>query len=168
MSTPRGLRNNNPGNIRHGDTWIGLAEEQRDPEFCTFKDPKFGIRAMVKIFFRYDDLNIRTIRRIINRWAPPSENDTDSYVRDVARRCSVDPDDDIDVRSYRVVRPLVEAIIFHENGVQPYDNATLYAGIAMAGAKNMPDAPWALPEPAQPVSEKPGVWGFIKSLFGRS
>lgn len=128
----RGIRNNNPGNIRHGrDRWQGMRDEQTDPDFIQFIAPEWGIRAMARLLLNYQALHgLRTVREIINRWAPPSENDTGAYVRHVAARLGVDPDEHIAVSDY--LRPLVETIIKHENGLQPYSAATIARGLELA------------------------------------
>ena len=46
---PRGIRNNNPGNIKLGTNWDGLSDEQNDDVFCQFKEPVWGIRALMRI-----------------------------------------------------------------------------------------------------------------------
>lgn len=138
---PRGIRNHNPGNIEKGDPWQGLAEHQPDPRFCVFKAPEWGIRAIARILINYRDKHgINTISGIVNRWAPSAENDTGSYVHHVASRVGVGPDDIIDVTRYDICRPLVEAIIRHENGISPhrpdgrwYDSATINRGLELAG-----------------------------------
>jgi hypothetical protein len=167
---PRGILNCNPGNIRHGEPWYGLAPAQLDPDFCTFTHAKFGIRAMAKILMRYRAIGVRSIREIIERWAPPNENDTQAYIADVLKRCGLaDADAEIDAVDYYIARPLIEAIIWHENGIQPYDDATLRAGLELAGASHLPlwpVVPRKQPEP-EPPADEPSVWGFVKSLFRR-
>ncbi len=129
----RGLRNNNPGNIRKGADWVGLAEKQPDPEFATFTDPVYGIRAINRILRTYYKVHgLNTVRGIITRWAPPTENDTESYVQSVAGFLGVDPDEPIDVEAYAA--QLTAAIIRHENGVQPYSWALLDRGANMGWA----------------------------------
>lgn len=77
----RGIRNHNPGNIRLGDKWQGLAEEQTDPAFCVFISHEYGCRAMLKILKNYvEKYNCKTITDIVARWAPPSENNTYNYI----------------------------------------------------------------------------------------
>ena len=44
---PRGIRNKNPGNIKLGTDWDGLAAEQSDPTFCTFSEAVMGIRCLL-------------------------------------------------------------------------------------------------------------------------
>ena len=132
---PRGIRNHNPGNIRRsGDPWQGLAKDQNDDAFFQFAEAKWGIRALARVLISYQDKHgLRTVRAIISRWAPPVENKTSSYIDHVARRLGVGADDPLDVHDYRVLRGLVEAIVAHENGQQPYTDAQLDAGLVLAG-----------------------------------
>lgn len=131
---PRGIRNHNPGNIRHGEKWQGLAAQQLDESFCTFESPQYGIRAIARVLISYQDKHdIDTVRGIINRWAPPIENNTNAYVLAVARAIGVDTDQRIDVHQYDVMQPLVVAIIRHENGMQPYSADVIDEGLKRAG-----------------------------------
>lgn len=120
----RGIRNNNPGNIRWGDEWKGLVPETQrtDKSFCQFKAPEFGIRAMIIILRNYQSkYGLKTITGIIKRWAPPNENDTQAYIRSVAQATGTDADKPIDLTDSRKLFPLLQAIIKHENGTQPYE-----------------------------------------------
>ena len=85
----RGMRNNNPLNIRHSaDRWQGASAEQQDKSFVQFESMAYGYLAAWKVLDSYC-LHFRRIRKpytlsnIIRRWAPPSENDTDAYIRSV-------------------------------------------------------------------------------------
>lgn len=89
-----------------------------------------------------DKYGLRTIRGIINRWAPPVENNTEAYIQGVAKQTGCGADDLLDLHSYAELRPLVEAIIRHENGNGPldtentwYDEATIRAGLSRAGVE---------------------------------
>lgn len=130
--TTRGIRNNNPGNIRlrGGVNWEGQSAEQTDLSFVQFTTPEYGIRAMAKIFSHYEIVGINTIQSCINRWAPPSENNTDAYVTAVAAACHVAPTDTVSLKS--ILPELIPAVIFHENGENPYTPAQIAAGIALA------------------------------------
>ena len=127
----RGIRNNNPGNIRHGIDWDGLDEDQaKDEEFAQFSTPEYGIRAMFKILKTYDNkYNLNTIEGIINRWAPPIENDTESYIDFVSSKVGKDRSEVLDQEDYIL---LVEAIIHMENGEQPYPLVLITAGRDLA------------------------------------
>ena len=147
--TPRGIRNYNPGNIRHakGVRWQGQATTQGDVEFVQFNGPRWGIRAIARVLITYQDKRragdgsrIDSVREFIERWAPPFENDTDAYVRHVARALGVGPDDEaLDVYDFTVMRALVQAIIRHENGPGPlpggawYGDVVIADGLALAG-----------------------------------
>lgn len=132
--TPRGIANSNPGNIRKGDAWRGLAPIQSDPDFCVFQAPIYGIRAIVKILRTYQvrDYTL-TIREIINRWAPPSENDTGAYVNDIAAKAGVNPDFVISIGNRNITAKIVKAVIWHENGQQPYSDTLINDAMTLAG-----------------------------------
>ncbi|WP_342632489.1 structural protein [Marinobacter alkaliphilus] len=131
--TPRGIRNNNPGNLENnGIPWQGLAESQTDSRFYQFTDPVWGIRALARTLKTYrENYGLTTAKDIISRWAPAHENDTESYARAVAGALGTDPytyiSDSPDTRM-----KLVKAIIKHENGIQPYPDDLIEEGIARA------------------------------------
>ena len=116
--TVRGIRNMTPGNIRLGDSWLGLRTKQPDPDFCQFTSMIYGCRALLKLLRTYvEKRGCTTIRKVVERWAPPSENDTSSYVLSVAAACRRDPDErlpvDVDPLIYL---DLARAIARHECG----------------------------------------------------
>lgn len=83
---PRGVRNNNPLNIRIGDDWQGLDEPSSDGTFCRFQALQWGFRAAFLILNNYYNRHgLHTIHKIINRWAPASENNTDVYEATVVK-----------------------------------------------------------------------------------
>ena len=84
----RGMRNCNPLNIRRvaGTRWKGQRAEQTDREFVQFSSVEYGIRAAFCLLETYRrKYKAVCIEDIINRWAPPSENDTRKYVETVCR-----------------------------------------------------------------------------------
>ena len=129
---PRGIRNKNPGNIKLGTDWDGLAAEQTDPTFCIFDEAVMGIRALMRILLTYRFThNKKNIDSIIRRWAPPSENDTEAYIKFVAKRMEIEPMAMID-NSIESYLPLVKSIIQMENGMQPYDDELIVEGMYKA------------------------------------
>lgn len=123
MKTPRGIRNRNPGNVEYnpGTPWQGLDTPPSDGRFCVFKTPFYGLRCLCKVMLTYQRIHGRnTVRDLINRWAPPKENDTSAYVRSVAKRLGVQPDEKIDLGSAALLAKLADAIVWHENGQNPY------------------------------------------------
>ena len=136
MTNPtRGERNFNPGNIdRNATKWQGMAPDQSgDDRFVVFTAPEFGIRALAKVVLSYyRKYRLNTVKGIIDRWAPPNENDTGAYVDAVCKQCTVAPDDIINPDNEACLEMLVRGIIHHENGRVVYDDATILKGIEMA------------------------------------
>ena len=124
---PRGIRNNNPGNIRHGANWQGLNPKGRDIDsaFCVFTAPIYGIRALAKVLIH----GLNTVRTIVSRYAPPNENQTAAYIQSVAKQLGVYPDTVIDIEERGVLTVFIKAIIRMENGIQPYSDETIQQGI---------------------------------------
>lgn len=162
---PRGIKNNNPGNIRHGDPWEGRDDLQDDLDFIRFKEPKWGIRAIALLLIAYRDRHgLRTIKGIINRWAPPKgrgpggayTQDTGKYVSHVSDLTGFAPDQDLDVSDFATAKALVQAIIRHENGQQPYSDATIDAGLRLAGIE----------PPLKPLSQSKTIAGAVVTTVG--
>lgn len=129
--TPRGIRNNNPGNIRHGAKWQGLAEVQKDKDFCTFKSPEYGIRALARVLKTYKSrYGLNTVEGIINRYAPQNENDTSAYIKHIVKELDISPSDEIELTDDELL-VLIKAIIKHENGTQPYSTDVIRDGILL-------------------------------------
>ena len=122
MTRPaRGERNNNPGNIRHGSKWQGLLAQQTDRDFCQFVSPEYGIRAIYKLFQTCQNRdNLNTVEKIIDKYAPPSENNTAGYINRAAKDIGVSVNEPIDVTSKPVAIALATAIVGVELGYQPY------------------------------------------------
>lgn len=122
MTRPaRGERNNNPGNIRHGSKWQGLSAQQTDLSFCQFVSPEYGIRAIYKLLQTYQKkYELNTVESIIDRYAPPNENNTTGYINRAAKDIGVSVNEPIDVTSKPVAIALATAIVGVELGYQPY------------------------------------------------
>ena len=132
LRPPRGIRNNNPGNIRHGQNWQGLNPDGRniDPAFCVFKSPVFGIRSLAKVLMNYKKIHgLNTVRQIISRYAPPNENQTKAYIQTVAQQIGVYPDTIIDIEERGILTVFIKAVIRMENGIQPYSDELIQQGI---------------------------------------
>ncbi len=131
---PRGIRNHNPGNIRHGANWLGLNPDGRkiDSAFCVFTAPIYGIRALAKVLTNYKKIHgLNTVRTIISRYAPPNENQTMAYIQSVAKQLGVYPDTVIDIEERGVLTVFIKAVIRMENGIQPYSDEVIQQGIEL-------------------------------------
>lgn len=115
---PRGLRNNNPLNIRkNSDVFQGEVVPSKDNAFKQFKTMAYGYRAGFKILSNYyRKYRLTTIRQMITRWAPPEDNnDTASYIRDVSSYSGIGPDDLISFDREQIMR-IVAGMSRVENG----------------------------------------------------
>lgn len=131
-SAPRGIRNNNPGNIvKTTNQWTGEVQGN-DDKYKSFASPEDGIAALATNLLSYQKKGFNTVQSIINRWAPPNENDTASYVTAISKRLGVKPTDVINVSDPNVLSELTRGIIAVENGKNPYSNDQLTSGVSAA------------------------------------
>ncbi|HHT5623646.1 TPA: hypothetical protein ACTY5A_001051 [Klebsiella aerogenes] len=137
---PRGVRNNNPGNLEASSSnpWVG--QTGSDGRFAKFETPEHGIRALGRNLLSYQRQGIDTVSDIINRWAPPSDNnDTAAYIKSVCAQLGVKADQPLDTSNPDTLQALCAAIIKHENGSQPYSNEQLSTGVSAAlGLSQLP------------------------------
>lgn len=123
MATPRGIRNNNPLNIRIGNTWLGEVPNPTDSDFEQFVSVRYGLRAAFVILRRYIRRYGRnTPAKIIRAWAPAVENNTQRYIEVVCKRSLIAPDEVIDYADKKTMVRLVKAMAFVECGVQLDDD----------------------------------------------
>ena len=127
---PRGLRNNNPLNIRHGQSkWQGTHPEKTDKDFVCYMSKAYGYRAGWKILQTYHNQFAKEqkpfcVRTIIKRWAPPSDgNNTEGYIRQVVKLARIgglqrlpSPDSE---NGYYYLHKVVMAMTCVENGIKP-------------------------------------------------
>ncbi len=115
---PRGIRNNNPGNIEKTTTlWRGEMPhfQNTDGRFKQFYNYAYGLRAAILNIKAYFKKGYITPRQIINRWAPPGENNTDNYIRFVSKYTGVPENTPVPFEK-QTIQKLIEAIIIKENG----------------------------------------------------
>ncbi len=115
----RGLRNNNPGNIRLSkDKWHGLRAVQTDKEFFQFETMAHGYRALIRTLQNYRKLHkCQTIADFISRYAPKIENNTAGYIQRVCREMQVPTTYVPDVNDKATMCSFAAAISQVENGV---------------------------------------------------
>ena len=131
MKTPRGIRNNNPLNIRVGNNWKGEVSQPTDHTFEQFTEMKWGVRAAFIVLRNYIVRHKQnTVRKIISRWAPNNENDTRRYIATVCQRAALQPDDTIRYDDAALMVRLFQAMCFVENGCE-IDIADVISGWSM-------------------------------------
>lgn len=129
---PRGLRNNNPLNIRIGNTWLGEREHPTDDEFEEFVSLTYGLRAAFIILRRYiRRYHLNTVRLIVERWAPRNENETEKYIQFVCKDTGLMPNTAIQYEDKNTMCKLVEAMAFVECG-QRIEVSEIVKGYSLA------------------------------------
>ena len=144
----RGIRNNNPLNIRHSaDRWQGARKEQTDPSFVQFKTMAYGYRAAWRTLQTYYERFCMqskpfTVRNIIERWAPPSENDTEAYIRTVLRLSGIGGKENLlppaNATGYGRLSKLIGSMTVMENGIRmnQVDEEAIAEGYRLAFPEN--------------------------------
>ena len=134
---PRGIRNNNPLNIRRSkDKWQGQvnpsgngnvngngnnSSPKGDAEFVQFYSMEYGWRAAFLLLHTYmSKYKLTTVRKIIYRWAPPNENNTAAYTNHVSYLAVLDPNQEIEFGNKFTMLQIGRAMCQVENGLQ-YD-----------------------------------------------
>lgn len=147
---PRGIRNNNPGNIiKTGEAWQGEVAGD-DPKFASFATPEAGIRAMGKTLLTYQDKHgLNTVEAIVSRWAPATENDTAAYAATVSKALKVAVNAPLDLHDSDTLNRLTRAMIQVENGPggARISDQQIALGLASAGSGG------ALPPASAPASQ---------------
>lgn len=117
-TTPRGIRLNNPLNIRKSSNqWDGKVIPSSDEEFEEFATIEHGIRAAIKIIRTYVlKHGCRTMNDIIKRWAPPSENNTERYINFVEVHTGINRYKEIDITNEREIAAILQAMTMMEIG----------------------------------------------------
>jgi len=126
--TPKGLRNNNPGNLRYVASiqWNGQVGDD-GTGYAVFDSAEHGVRALGHQLNTYAGRGLNSVASIISTYAPSNENNTAAYISAVAGELGLAADQPFDVNG--LLPQLVAAIIHHENGVQPFDLSDLQAWV---------------------------------------
>ncbi|MBW7844869.1 MAG: hypothetical protein H3C45_04360 [Bacteroidia bacterium] len=118
-NVPRGIRNNNPGNLRRtGIDWQGKIPlvQSTDNAFEQFQNIHYGLRAMATDITNDIVLKkLNTIEKLVTQYAPPNENDTTAYIKYVSKNVGIKPNTIISL-SQEVLKKIMLAKIKLENG----------------------------------------------------
>ena len=116
----RGIRNNNPLNIRHStNKWQGMARRQTDRAFVQFTERKYGYRAAFVLIRNYIGLHhANTIGKIIARWAPSSDgNNTQAYIRFVSQTSGIKADEPLRFADQQKMVSIVRSMAQMESAI---------------------------------------------------
>jgi hypothetical protein len=132
----RGERLNNPGDIERSQiAWLGQVPDSQavDPRFCQFDIPLHGIRALCRVLVSYQRLDgAKTLAQMVQRFAPPAENDTGAYLAGVAQQLGIAADATPDLGNANELAQVARAFILQEQGRCIYDGDLIAQAAAMA------------------------------------
>lgn len=151
-SQPRGVRNNNPGNIEDGPfarNQPGYSGVEPKGRFATFKSPDDGTNAAGNLVGSYGSRGINTVQAVISRWAGSNDPNVPQYIAAVSKQLGVAPDAPLDMQNPQVRQALVGAISRFENGAPA--NSTS----AIPAAQPQASQPQPLPANSQPSRGAP-------------
>lgn len=131
---PRGIRNNNPGNLNFVGQRGATLEGGANGRFARWQTAHEGLQALANQLRLYSDRGLDSVRKVINTYAPSSENDTSAYIDQLAMFMGIDPDEAFDVKSDpAALAMLMQGIIKHENGYNPYSRDQINEAIGSSG-----------------------------------
>jgi len=134
----RGIRNNNPGNIRIGINWLGRVVPGKDISFVEFKSMPLGVRALYIDLINKHKTGFNTIQKVIYKYAPPSENKTQAYIASVVQDMKI-PATQVFAPTVKNFNAFAKSIVKHET--YP-DNLMVTANdyaLGLAMARTRPD-----------------------------
>ena len=148
LGLPRGLRNNNPGNMNAGV----FASQQggyvgSDGRFAKFNSPEAGILAGSSLVDNYAKKGLNTVGGIVNRWEPPSENNTTGYASTVAQDMGVDPNQPLNLKDPMVKGALLASMFKVENGKAAYSPQQIAGILKQGGTVGQTGAPMPAANP---------------------
>lgn len=124
----RGLRNRSPGNLRHNPAIKWRGEIEPDPEgYARFDTDHHGLRACALDIVTKWRRGLNTVRKIIEVYAPPSENDTAAYINAVCGAIGAMQDAPLKLDSPDMLARFVKAVVKHECGSVPYEVSAILA-----------------------------------------
>ena len=135
----RGLRNNNPGNIRPVSR-----NQANDGAFTIYRTPEEGWGALGKQLKAYANAGLDNVASIISKYAPSSENNTGAYIQSVTANMSKRLGSDVgaltrlDLSDPRVLKALMQSITEHENfrGASQYFEGASFDKEVLAAAQS--------------------------------
>ena len=162
---PLGLRQRNPGNIRPGAGFIG--ETGQGSGYSTFASDDEGLRAIQRLLMTYgDEYGLNTIRGLANRYAPKSENPTESYIDFLSQKTGIGPDEEIDLAGRG--SDLIPAIVGFEQGQQPFSQAQIDRAIRAAGTDDPDMVRQILAEDLAPQEKVTSNFSLMDALFPKA
>lgn len=134
-AVPRGIRNNNPGNLNYARQVGATKEPGEQGRFAVFSTMQAGIAALYRQLQRYLGRGINTIAAIVQKYAPSADgNNVNAYIQALTRKLGVDANARLDPGNIQQMITLMEGIIGHENGAGYLTRADIAQALPQPGA----------------------------------
>lgn len=128
----RAERNNNPGNLEYRGQ-SGAVPEDGEGRFAKFQSASDGVAALVRQLQLYGSRGLDSIKEIVEKYAPASENDTQAYIAALTKKLGVGANDTLDLNDPGTLSGLVRGISRHEAGRDFLSDEDVLTGLRSAG-----------------------------------
>jgi hypothetical protein len=125
LSDPPGVRNNNPLNLSYRGQEGTIASDGR---FGIYGTPEAGVAAAERQLLKYQAGGTDTLTKVIDKWAPPGDNDTAGYIAEVSKRTGIDPNQRLDFHDEKTASAIIAAMARRETG-RDYDREVIQRGV---------------------------------------
>lgn len=144
-SAPRGIRNNNPGNLNYAGQAGATLEGGEGGRFAVFESMQHGVAALYKQLQLYFKRGINTLSSIVKTYAPASDNNNvDAYISALTKATGKGANEVLDSGDTATIARLMKGIVDHENGKGYISSSDIMGGIQLgagsSASRNMPAA----------------------------
>lgn len=144
-SAPRGIRNNNPGNLNYAGQTGATMEGGEGGRFAVFESMQHGVAALYKQLQLYFKRGINTLSSIVKTYAPASDNNNvDAYISALTKATGKGANEVLDSGDTATMARLMKGIVDHENGKGYISSSDIMGGIQLgagsSASRNMPTA----------------------------
>lgn len=144
-SAPRGIRNNNPGNLNYAGQAGATMEGGEGGRFAVFESMQHGVAALYKQLQLYFKRGINTLSSIVKTYAPASDNNNvDAYISALTKATGKGANEVLDSGDTETIARLMKGIVDHENGKGYISSSDIMGGIQLgagsSASRNMPAA----------------------------
>lgn len=142
---PRGIRNNNPGNLNYAGQAGATLEGGEGGRFAVFESMQHGVAALYKQLQLYFKRGINTLSSIVKTYAPASDNNNvDAYISALTKATGKGANEVLDSGDTATIARLMKGIVDHENGKGYISSSDIMGGIQLgagsSASRNMPTA----------------------------
>ncbi|MGC0863487.1 hypothetical protein [Pantoea agglomerans] len=127
---PRGIRNNNPGNLNFAGQAGATKEGGENGRFAVFESMRDGISALYRQIQLYFSRGVNTIESVVNKYAPADDNNNvQAYIKQLVGATGKQADEKLSGEDTETVFKLIRGIINHENGKGYVSDQDILSGI---------------------------------------